>query len=279
MDNDDRFAAARAREKAAVAKGGRKRLQLGSSPRYVAWLTQFRLNRASRAREAEKVQCDATCRVAQDEPSPSDAIGQSVGGVASQRLLLLAREIGPRAQVSIGDVVDQLGASSLGLILLILTIPAIIPIPGPIGIILGSCLALVAVQVVAGAKRVWLPGWLRSCNLPTRFVTAAIARIVPWLERFERRLSPRRWMMLSGRVARPFLGLAILAMAVIITLPIPSGNVLPVVALAMLALALLERDGVAVLLALGMSLVAIVWTGLLVMFGVQIVEALWSLLT
>lgn len=191
----------------------------------------------------------------------------------------MARDIAPRAQVSIGDVVDQLGASSLGLILLILTIPAIIPIPGPIGIILGSCLALVAVQVIVGARRVWLPTWLRDRNLPTRFVAAAIVRIVPWLERFERRLSPRRWMMLSGRVARPFLGLAILAMAVIITLPIPFGNVLPVVVLAMLALALLERDGVAVLLALGMSLVAIVWTALLVLFGVQIVEALWSLFT
>lgn len=277
MDNDDQLAAARARQKAAVAKAGRGRLQLGSSARYVAWLAQFRLNRASRAHGANMVQRDAICRVAQAEPCDIDVIGQSVGGVASQRLLLLARAIAPQAEVSIGDVVDRLGSSSLGLILLILTIPAIIPIPGPIGIILGSCLALVAVQVVAGAKRVWLPGWLRNRTLPTRFVIVAIARIVPWLERFERRLSPRRWKMLSGRVARPFLGLAILAMAVIITLPIPFGNVLPVVALAMLALALLERDGVAVLLALVMSLVAVVWTGLLVMFGVQIVEALWSL--
>ena len=86
-------------------------------------------------------------------------------------------------------------------------------------------------------------------------------------------------MALSGRIARPFLGLAILAMAVIITLPIPLGNILPVIALAMLALALLERDGVAVLWALAMSLVAIVWTIVLVLFGARIVEAMWSLFT
>lgn len=250
---------------------------MGDSPRYAAWLTQFRLNRASLSRAARKTQLDASCRATEVEPSARDAIGQSVGGVASQRLVLLTRDIAPQTQVSIGNVVDQLGSSSLGLILLILTIPAIIPIPGPIGIILGSCLALVAVQVIAGAKRVWLPGWLRSCNLPTRFITASIARIVPWLERFERQLSPRRWKMLSGGVARPFLGLAILAMAVIITLPIPFGNVLPVVVLAMLALALLERDGVAVLLALGMALVAIVWTEVLLLFGAQMLETLWRL--
>ncbi len=269
MDNDERSAAARAKE---------RQVRLGDSPRYVAWLAQFRLNRASRARLAESSHPGAARHGADVEPFASDAIGQSVGGVASQRLVLLAQAIAPQPQVSIGDVVDKLGSSSLGLILLILTIPAIIPIPGPVGMVLGSCLALVAVQVIAGARRVWLPGWLRQRNLPTRFVAAAIARIVPWLERFERRLSPRRWMMLSGRVARPVLGIAILAMAVIITLPIPLGNVLPVVALAMLALALLERDGVAVLLALGMSLVAIVWTGVLVLFGAQVLEMLWRLL-
>jgi hypothetical protein len=191
----------------------------------------------------------------------------------------LAQAITAQERVSIGAVIDRLGSSSLGLVLLILTIPAIIPIPGPVGMVLGSCLALVALQVIAGARRVWLPRWLRERGLPTRFVTAAINRIAPWLGRFERRLSPRRWMVLSGRLARPFLGLAILAMALIITLPIPLGNILPVIALAMLALALLERDGVAVLWALAMSLVAIVWTIVLVLFGARIVEVTWSLFT
>jgi len=66
---------------------------------------------------------------------------------------------------------------------------------------------------------------------------------------------------------------------VIITLPIPLGNILPVIALAMLALALLERDGVAVLWALAMSLFAIFWAIVLVLFGARIVEAMWSLFT
>ena len=40
MDNDGKPAAARAKE---------RQVRLGDSPRYVAWLAQFRLNRASRA--------------------------------------------------------------------------------------------------------------------------------------------------------------------------------------------------------------------------------------
>ena len=61
------------------------------------------------------------------------------GGVASQRLLQLSAQLSSQGSVSIGEVVDRLGASSLGLVLLILTIPAIIPIPGPIGIVTGAC--------------------------------------------------------------------------------------------------------------------------------------------
>lgn len=275
MRDDDRLAAARAQEKAALAKLRRAQLRFGASPRYLPWFAQFRLHRALRACVAAETELAAPHRAARVQPKP----GQSSAGVASQSLLRLTHAIAAQERVSIGTVIDRLGSSSLGLVLLILTIPAIIPIPGPVGMVLGSCLALVALQVIAGARRVWLPRWLRERGLPTRFVTAAISKIVPWLERFERKLSPRRWMVLSGRLARPFLGLAILAMAVTITLPIPLGNILPVIALAMLALALLERDGVAVLWALAMSLVAIVWTIVLVLSGARIVEALWSFFT
>jgi hypothetical protein len=274
MHDDERLDAARARHKAADARVKHAKLRYSASPRYAAWLAQFRLSGALRHRAITQADLHKARRGA---PTVTDAAGRPAGGVASQRLDRLAQAVAAQETVSIGTVIDRLGPSSLGLVLLILTIPAIIPIPGPVGMVLGSCLALIALQVIAGARRVWLPRWLRRRGLPTRFVTVAITKVMPWLERFERRLSPRRWMVLSGRLARPFLGLAILVMAVIITLPIPFGNVLPVIALAMLALALLERDGLAVLWALGMSLIAMVWTIVLVIFGARMIETLWSL--
>ena len=274
MSRDERLAAALARKELMTAKAKAAELRHSASPRYAAWLTRLRLDQALRAQAAAERTLAAAHRAART----STDFDQPNAGVASQRLARLANAIDGQKQVSIGEVIDRLGPSSLGLVLLILTIPAIIPIPGPVGMVLGSCLSLVALQVIIGARRVWLPRWLRERGLPARFIRASITKIVPWLERFERQLSPRRWMALSGRLARPFLGLAILAMAVIITLPIPLGNILPVVALAMLALALLERDGVAVLFAVAMSMVAIVWTFVLVFFGTRLFEAVWALL-
>lgn len=215
---------------------------------------------------------------AMPKPSPAEAASRTAGR-ASQALAELAHDIRASETVSLGKLIDRLGPASLGLVLLMLTIPAIIPIPGPVGMVLGSCLALVAVQVMAGATRIWLPALLRRRSLPTGFVVKAIEAVNPWLIRLEGRLTPRRWMTLSGRAARPFLGTCILALAIIITLPIPLGNILPVIALAMLSLALLERDGVAVMCAAITSMIAIVWTGMLVLFGAQAIEAVWTFLS
>jgi hypothetical protein len=47
-------------------------------------------------------------------------------------------------------------------------------------------------------------------------------------------------------------------------LPIPFGNLAPVAALCVIAIGLIERDGLVVLLGLGMTLIALAVTGALV---------------
>ena len=82
-----------------------------------------------------------------------------------------------------------------------------------------------------------------------------VRRIAPWLQRGERMLRPRlSWL------ARPPLEYAIgavcLVLALVLVLPIPLGNVLPAVAISLLALAIVERDGLWVLAGLGVALVS-----------------------
>lgn len=129
---------------------------------------------------------------------------------------------------------------------------------------------MVAIQVITGARRMWLPGWLRRRSLPSPVVITAIERSLPWLAWCEQALAPRRLMALSGKIARPILGLAVLAMALVIVLPIPFGNIVPVIAIGLLALAILERDGIAVIAALAMTVLGLVWTAILFAFGAQV---------
>jgi hypothetical protein len=66
-------------------------------------------------------------------------------------------------------------------------------------------------------------------------------------------------------------------LAVALALPVPLGNVPPVIALVAIALALLEQDGVALLVALGLSAVALMWVGGLILAGAGIADGLWRL--
>ena len=173
-----------------------------------------------------------------------------------------------------GDLVDRLGASSFGLILLLLAILALIPIPGPMGQIFGAALAFVGFQIARNARRIWLPDRFRRAHLPVPLLVGTIRRFIPWLRWCERGMSRRRMLVLTGTRVRIALGSAVIVLAAIIALPLPLGNLLPALAIMVIALALLERDGAMVLLAVVMTVVAIVWTGVLFLFGALIVKAL-----
>lgn len=136
-----------------------------------------------------------------------------------------------------------------------------------------------AVQLLLVRPRPWLPAFLRDRSIPRRQLAAAIAGILPWLERVERLIRPRM-MWLSTPVAERAIGLLALILAVVLFLPIPFGNMLPGLALALLALGLLERDGLLVLAGMvagtaGLALVS----GALVGLVVAAVLALRSILT
>jgi hypothetical protein len=129
---------------------------------------------------------------------------------------------------------------------------------------------------MAGVRRIWLPDWLRARRLPSRAVRTMTERAVPWLTRAENLLQRRRMMVLTGRTAQALLGIPIFLLAVSVALPLPLGNVLPVVALCAIALAVLERDGLAVLIALVLSVVSLAWTVALILAGAEITNRLFG---
>lgn len=94
-----------------------------------------------------------------------------------------------------------------------------------------------------------------------------IDRTRPTLQRIERIVRPRaRW--LAGPWARVPVGIICLILGIIITLPMPLGHVIPGTAISILALGLIERDGVAIAIGiftavLGLAIVMVASAGIL----------------
>jgi hypothetical protein len=147
-----------------------------------------------------------------------------------------------RARVSVRDLVEALGDRSFAPVMILLAVPNALPfIPGS-STVLGLLLAVLALQLVIGLRRVRLPERLNRWSFDRDGFARMVARIVPWLQRFERMARPRYWPE-SYRLGERLAGVVAVALAVMIMLPIPFANGVPAIAICLLALGISERDG------------------------------------
>lgn len=193
----------------------------------------------------------------------------------SQRLLAIAERLAARhSSLTMAELVDSMGRTGLGMTMLLLSVLALLPIPGPFGFLCGGLITLVAAQIMAGARRVWLPECLRKLSLSTDILLKACRGCVTLLSPVDRFLVPRRFLFLTGRLARVFLAVPLFAMAIALTLPIPFVNMMPALSLIAFSLAFVSRDGVAVIAGTALAIASIVWLILLTLFGNHILDRL-----
>jgi hypothetical protein len=143
---------------------------------------------------------------------------------------------------------EFLGDRSIGGLLLVLALPMALPIPAPgISVLFGVPMIVISAQLALGYRKAWLPARLARRSVPRSAFLTIVDRILPTLRRLERIVRPRAaW--LAGPWARVPVGIICLVLAVIITLPVPLGHVVPGTAISVLALGLIERDGAAIAL-------------------------------
>jgi hypothetical protein len=185
-------------------------------------------------------------------------------GVASKRLARLRAHAAEAGAVSLDELMSAMGRSSIAFAILILSLPALTPIPGPFGMVFGTCLAIVSLQIIAGFRRIWLPPFLGRRQVSSGTIDVMVRYTAPLVARVETLLRKNRMRHFAGPRAQAFLGVPVLLLAIAVALPIPFGNMLPVAALVMIALGLMERDGLVTILGVAMGVVALGATGGLV---------------
>jgi hypothetical protein len=156
----------------------------------------------------------------------------------------------------LGDLVDALGEQAVGILLVATAVPSIIPAPGiPLGGVFGTVLVIIACRMATSRAGFKLPRWLAQVRLGAPVITLLSRRGPALLRRIEHRLRPRASLLVSGR-SKPPLALVMALMGVLIALPIPFGNTLPGLSVILMGLGLAIGDGLAVLGALILAVLA-----------------------
>ena len=122
---------------------------------------------------------------------------------------------------------------------------------------------LIGAQLLVGRHRPWLPDFIARRGPHRRALAAFERRFAPWLSRLEALIRPRLPRLLANRGAAILTGLVLMLLGLLLSLPIPLTNYLFGALLLLFALALLERDGVLMIIAWIAGIVAIVVFGVL----------------
>ncbi|QIB36364.1 exopolysaccharide biosynthesis protein [Ancylobacter pratisalsi] len=146
-------------------------------------------------------------------------------------------------RIGVGEVVHALRNRAFGLSLLLLGLPNCLPMPPGIPVICGVLLSFVGVQMMLGRDELWLPRWLASRTFSRSLLEKIINGALKWIRRFEGYSRPRL-IYFSSASARLVLGGMVLVLGLLLLLPIPIfGNLPPGIAVCILGLGLVERDG------------------------------------
>ena len=178
--------------------------------------------------------------------SPADDAGPRGDGIGA--LLELARSGHPDDALPLREILGDLQDSAFGMFLLIAVIPSFIPIPGVAGAISGPLVMLIGAQMLAGLRRPWLPGPIGRRGPRRRTLARFVGAASRWLDRLDRLLEPRL-ASLTGAAGRHVSGLLLVLLGLLLALPIPFTNYVFGGLLLVFALALLERDGLVLLVA------------------------------
>jgi hypothetical protein len=158
----------------------------------------------------------------------------------------------PAEHVTLAWLMDRLRARSFGIVMLLLALVSLVP---GASAFIGILLAVPAYQMIVARRHPALPRFIAERAIPTRRIARLIDRAVPLLRFMERFIRPR-WGT-PFETTKRVVGVILLLLGVTLVAPIPFSNIIPALAIALVAFAYLEEDGLLLLIALVASLVSL----------------------
>ncbi len=183
----------------------------------------------------------------------------------SERLEGWLRAPGPR---TLGSLIDLFGEKSFAIVFVVLMAVPALPLPtGGVTHVLEVIAMLLALELVVGRRKIWLPERWKRRQLAegSRFAEALLRRI-RWFERYSR---PRLVRVMESRLVGVGFGAVVLALSLsaFVAPPFSGLDTLPALGVVVLSLGVLLEDAVLAVagLAIGaLGVVAVIGLGGLV---------------
>ncbi len=164
----------------------------------------------------------------------------------SEVLIDLKEQI-PEEKVCTFDLLEALNERGFGFLLFIFALPAALPLPGlGVNIIIALPLLFLTTQQAIGRKKIWIPDWMKYKSINRETFEAILNKALPFVKKIEFFTRPRLGFITQG-IFSSVIGILALIMTLSICVPLPLTNTVPAFGIALMAVGMIMRDGLAVL--------------------------------
>ena len=160
----------------------------------------------------------------------------------SMPILRTSRDHHRAGTLTLGNLLAGLGDRSFGWAILVFSLITLLPLPPGSSLITALPVLVATAQMALGFPHVRLPGRLDRMKIDLQKLRRALLRLRPVTRRLERRLRPRLPAIFDPRHER-LLGLALFVVAFTLFLPIPGSGWFPAIALFVIGVGFVEKDG------------------------------------
>lgn len=182
----------------------------------------------------------------------ADSVGDVVDGIE--------RIAEAEDEVSIDDLLEEFGDRSFAPLMLILALIGVSPVGAipSVPTIIALCIALIAAQMAWGRKHVWLPGFITRRGVGSDRLTKGADTLDKIAQVLDRIAKGRLKSLASGPARRVVAGLiVVLCLALPVLELVPFAAAAPFLAIAILSLAMMVRDGLVLLIGSAVAAVAL----------------------
>ena len=189
----------------------------------------------------------------------SESIGEKIGDITESL---------PPGDVTLAEIMDAVGQDGLLILTAFLTLVFLVPVSIPgVSTVFGAAILLIGLSRLFG-RNLWLPERIARRALPSDKLRAALIRGRAWLHRLEKVSRPHRMSSISGgALAGTWNNCGLVLGAVLLMAPfglIPFSNTLPAVAILLMSIGLMQRDGLCILLGHLANVATIIYFAILI---------------
>lgn len=184
-------------------------------------------------------------------------------------------KIGCKSQsgkTKISEIMEDFHENGILLAMIFFALPIAVPLPYPPGFttIMGIPLIILSIQMLIGSTKVRLPDKINNYEIKNTTLKTISDKVVPIIEEVEKYVKPR-FNFSHSVYCEQLVGLVSLIAASAVALPVPLTNAIPALGITIMAIGLLNRDGVIIIIGLLVS-------GIGVTIAISAIVASWMII-